>query len=107
MTKVLDKENRFPQDEERDECRYLLKDGLSGVLLEVAEGLTVGARKHPGATWRRIPTEEHLARAFRHILKYCDGDRMEDHLSHIVMRSLMAMACAREKSIRENNISDK
>ena len=44
MTKVLDKESRFPQDEERDECRYLLKDGLSGVLLEVAEGLTAGAR---------------------------------------------------------------
>lgn len=87
MTKVLDKESRFPQDEERDECRYLLKDGLSGVLLEVAEGLTVGARKHPGATWRSIPTEEHL--------------------SHIVMWSLMAMACAREKSIRENHISDK
>lgn len=104
---ALGKQKRFPQDEEKDECRYLLQYGLSGALLEVAEGLTAGAEKHPGATWRHIPTEEHLARAFRHILKYCEGDRMEDHLTHAAMRSLMAIACERQKNVHENHISDK
>lgn len=97
----------FPQDKENDECRYFLRDGLAGSLLDVAEVLTSGAAKHPNATWRDIPTEEHLARAMRHILKYCDGDRLEDHLSHIATRALMALACAREKSCNTRHISDK
>lgn len=97
----------FPQDQEKDECRYFLRSGLAGALLEVAEVLTSGAMKHPNETWRDIPTEEHLARAMRHTLKYCDGDRLEDHLSHIACRALMALACAREKSCNTKHISDK
>lgn len=82
----------YQQDEEQDEFRYLLRDGMAEVLVEIAKGLTAGARKHPGATWRSIPTEEHLARAMRHIVKYQAGDRSENHLSHICMRALMAYA---------------
>ena len=41
------------------------------------------------------------------VLPESGGKYPHHYLSHIVMRSLMAMACAREKSIRENHISDK
>lgn len=97
----------FPQEKEKDECRYYLRSGLPGALLEVAEVLTSGAAKHPNETWRDIPAEEHLARAMRHILKYCDGDRLEEHLSHIACRALMALACAREKCNNTKHISEK
>lgn len=84
----------YPQDKEPDEFRYLLQNGIPEVLIEIARGLTEGAAKHPGETWLQIPAEEHLARAMRHIVKYCAGDREENHLSHICMRALMAYAVA-------------
>ncbi len=84
----------YEQDQEQDEFRFLLQHGMAKVLIEIAKGLTAGDKKHPGATWMQIPTEEHLARAMRHIAKYCDGDKTENHLSHICMRALMAFAVA-------------
>ena len=82
----------YEQDVELDEFRFLLQDGMAEVLDEIAKGLTAGNRKHPGATWRQIPTEEHLARAMRHIVKYRMGDRSENHLNHACMRLMMAYA---------------
>lgn len=105
-TKVVERD-LYPQEQEKDECRYYLRSGLAGALLEVAEVLTSGAAKHPNETWRSIPPEEHLARAMRHILKYSDGDRLEEHLSHIACRALMALACAREKCNNTKHISEK
>ena len=78
----------FPQDQEDNEYRYLDPVWLD----EIAKGLTAGAVKHPGETWRTIPTDEHLARAMRHINLYRKGDRSEPHLVNASMRVMMAFA---------------
>lgn len=84
---------QYPQDQEDNEYRYLDPAWLD----VIAEGLTKGAAKHPGETWRAIPTDEHLARALRHINLYRMGDRKEPHLVNASMRMMMAFATANEK----------
>lgn len=80
------KNQKFPQDSENNEYRYISAAWLDGI----AVGLTAGAVKHPGETWRTIPTDEHLARAMRHINLYRKGDRSELHLVNASMRLMMA-----------------
>lgn len=81
-------EEKYPQDEEQNEYRYI----HYGWLDKVAEGLTVGARKHPGETWRKIPAKEHAARVLRHLSLYLAGDTSEPHLVNASMRCMMAFA---------------
>lgn len=76
----------YPQDTEEDEYRYI----DAGWLEAVARGLTAGAKKHPGETWRQIPPEEHAARAMRHLNLYRAGDREDTHLINAAMRCMMA-----------------
>ena len=64
---------QYPQDEEPNEYRYVNFHWLN----KVAEGLTAGARKHPGETWRDIPAREHAVRALRHLSLYLAGDTSE------------------------------
>ena len=78
----------YPQDTEKDEYRYI----DAGWLEAVARGLTAGAEKHPGETWRQIPPEEHAARAMRHLNLYRAGDRKDTHLINAAMRCMMAYA---------------
>ena len=78
----------FPQDQEDNEYRYIEPAWLN----EVAKGLTAGAVKHPGETWRTIPTKEHAWRAVRHLIMYLMGDRSEPHLVNASMRVMMAFA---------------
>ncbi|MBR1760912.1 MAG: hypothetical protein IJ741_07010 [Schwartzia sp.] len=85
-TEELNPEPEYPQDEEPNEYRYLSPAWLDAL----AEGLTAGAAKHPGATWRKIPCREHLFRALRHIIMYLKGDRSEKHLVNASMRLMMA-----------------
>lgn len=80
--------NPYPQDTENDEYRYI----DAGWLEKVAQGLTAGARKHPGETWRQIPPEEHAVRAMRHLNLYRAGDRKDTHLINAAMRCMMAYA---------------
>lgn len=87
--------NDFPQDKEANEYRYTDPVWLN----EIAIGLTKGAEKHPGETWRSIPTEEHAARAMRHLNMYLMGDRSEPHLINASMRVMMAF-CTSEESDR-------
>lgn len=82
----------YPQDEEQNEYRYIDYRWLD----KVAEGLTSGARKHPGETWRAIPAKEHAVRALRHLSLYLAGDRSEPHLVNASMRCMMAFALAEE-----------
>ena len=81
----------YPQDEEKDEYRYIDAAWLD----KIAEGLTAGARKHPGESWKDIPAEEHAARAMRHLNKFRKGDRSEDHLLNASMRCMMADVLSR------------
>lgn len=78
----------YPQDTEEDEYRYI----DAGWLEAVARGLTAGAEKHPGETWRQIPPEEHAARAMRQLNLYRAGDRKDTHLINAAMRCMMAYA---------------
>lgn len=83
---------QYPQDQEANEYRYLSPTWLDAI----AEGLTKGAVKHPGETWRQIPADEHLARALRHINLYRMGDRSEPHIVNASMRIMMAFETAAE-----------
>ncbi|WP_019543758.1 dATP/dGTP diphosphohydrolase domain-containing protein [Selenomonas bovis] len=76
----------YPQDTEEDEYRYIDANWLEAV----ARGLTAGAKKHPGETWRQIPPEEHAARAMRHLNLYRAGNRKDTHLINAAMRCMMA-----------------
>ena len=78
----------YPQDTEENEYRYIEPKWLDSV----ARGLTAGAAKHPGETWRTIPPEEHAARAIRHLNMYLMGDRSEPHLENASMRVMMAFS---------------
>ena len=85
---------RYPQDEEENEFRYLSPVWIN----EIAKGLTAGAKKHPGATWKRIPAWEHAWRAIRHLIMFLTGDRSEPHLINASMRVMMAFETNRSKS---------
>lgn len=87
----------YPQETEDDEYRYIDADWLEAV----AKGLTSGAKKHPGETWRQIPPEEHAARAMRHINLYRAGDRNDSHLVNAAMRCMMAYAAERDQEEKQ------
>lgn len=88
---ILEKQGReFPQDKEANEYRYIVPEWLD----EIAKGLTKGAEKHPGETWRTIPCKEHLARAMRHINLALMGDKNDKHIINASMRIMMAFATA-------------
>ncbi len=76
----------YPQDQENNEFRYFSPEWLN----EMAKGLTKGAAKHPGETWRTIPAKEHVWRAIRHLILWAGGDRSEPHLVNASMRVMMA-----------------
>ena len=90
--------NQYPQDEEEDEFRYLSPTWLN----EIARGLTAGAKRHPDETWRTIPAKEHAWRAVRHLIKYLQGDKQDNHLIHAAMRVMMAF----ETDKAENDVID-
>lgn len=91
---MADKNHDFPQDKEENEYRYI----VPGWLDEIAKGLTKGAEKHPGETWREIPANEHLARAMRHINLALMGDKNDKHIINASMRIMMAFATAEKET---------
>lgn len=90
-------EQKFPQDEELNEYRYVDCRRLD----TVAVGLTAGARKHPGETWKDIPAKEHAARALRHLSLWLAGDQKEPHLVNASMRCMMAWVMDGEKKTND------
>lgn len=90
-------EQKYPQDEEKNEYRYISPSWLD----EIARGLTAGAEKHPGETWRTIPSDEHLSRAMRHINLYRMGDRTEPHIINASMRLMMAFCTTRNEEVMD------
>ena len=85
---------KYPQNSEKNEYRYIDCWWLD----QVATGLTAGAEKHPGETWKAIPADEHAARALRHLALYRKGDRSEPHLVNASMRCMMACAMDAEET---------
>lgn len=90
-------DQKYPQDEEKNEYRYISPSWLD----EIARGLTAGAEKHPGETWRIIPSDEHLSRAIRHINLYRMGDRTEPHIINASMRLMMAFCTTRNEEVMD------
>ena len=90
-------DTKYPQSAESNEYRYIDFEWLD----EVAIGLTAGAEKHPGETWRDIPADEHAARAMRHLSLYRLGDRSENHLVNASMRCMMACVVDAEEERHE------
>ena len=87
-------EQKYPQSPERNEYRYIDFAWLD----EIAEGLTTGAEKHLGETWRSIPAEEHAARALRHLAMWLAGDWSDSHIINASMRCMMARTMEREEN---------
>jgi hypothetical protein len=87
-------EQKYPQSAESNEYRYIDFEWLD----EVATGLTTGAEKHPGETWRSIPAEEQAARALRHLAMWLAGDRSDSHIINASMRCMMARTMEREEN---------
>ena len=83
----------YPQSAEPNEFRYFNYPWL----IEIAAGLTAGAKKHPGETWREIPAREHVARAIRHLSMHQTGDSSEPHLINASMRCMMAWVMEQEE----------
>lgn len=76
----------YPQAAEANEYRHISPAWLD----EIATGLTAGAAKYPGETWRSTPADEHAARAIRDLNLYRMGDRQDNHLINASMRCMMA-----------------
>lgn len=99
MAAEMNANTNYPQDQEANEYRYISPAWLDAI----AEGLTKGAAKHPGETWRSIPAEEHLARAMRHINLYRMGDRSEPHIINASMRVMMAFEMQEAEKGEQSN----
>ena len=88
-------EQKYPQSAEPNEFRHLNYPWLN----EIVIGLTAGAEKHPGETWRDIPAKEHAARAVRHLSMWLAGDRSDKHIINASMRCMMAWGMEREEEM--------
>lgn len=61
-------------------------------LRRIAETCDEGARKYADYNWEKgMPIADMLNHALRHIYKYLEGDRSEDHLAHAGWNLMGAM----------------
>jgi len=74
------------------EVRFDLIDGPA--LFEMASVLHDGAEKYGADNWRKIDIPDHLNHLIMHAYAYLSGDRTDEHLSHIMCRSMFAQAVA-------------
>lgn len=56
----------------------------------VAEVMAQGALKYSEGNWKRITTNEHINHALNHLNLLSLGDDSEAHLSHAIVRLMMA-----------------
>ena len=90
-------EQKYPQSAEQNEYRYIDFEWLD----EIATGLTAGAEKHPGETWRSIPAKEHAVRALRHLSMWLAGDRSDSHIINASMRCMMAFCTVKNDEVMD------
>lgn len=69
-------------------------------LFEVAKVLHTGAEKYGEDNWRLISIKEHINHNIMHAYAYLAGDNSDDHLSHMVCRSIFATGV----SLQERNV---
>ncbi len=74
------------------EVRFDLIDGPA--LFEMAKVLHVGAVKYGENNWRKIDVPSHLNHLIMHSYAYLAGDKTDEHLSHIMCRSMFAQGVA-------------
>lgn len=72
--------------------RFDLIDGKA--MFAMAAVLHTGAEKYGVNNWRLIDVDSHLNHLIMHVYAYLSGDRSDDHLSHILCRSMFAQAVA-------------
>lgn len=56
--------------------------------------LHTGREKYGHDNWRLIPVEQHINHMIIHAYAYLAGDDSDDHLSHMMCRSMFAQAVA-------------
>ena len=62
-----------------------------GALFAAAEVMQEGVKKgYDPEGWKDLTTNELLNHAIGHIIGHLNGDRQEDHLSHAIVRVMMA-----------------
>ena len=71
---------------------FNLIDGKA--MFKLAEVLAYGAKRYARDNWRLISSEDHLNHMLQHAFAYMAGDRQDDHLGHMLCRSMMKVACA-------------
>lgn len=59
-------------------------------MLAVAKAMGEGAAKYGNENWRRLPIDNIVNHAVRHVFLWMSGDRSEDHLGHAAAGMLMA-----------------
>lgn len=74
----------------------------SKALFEMAKVLDEGAKKYGENNWRLIDIEDHLNHLIMHAYAYLDGDRSDEHLSHIMCRAMFAQGV----DLQENKIKE-
>lgn len=77
------------------DVRFDLIDGPA--LFEMAAVLHDGAEKYGANNWRKIDVEDHLNHLIMHAYAWLSGDRTDEHLSHIMCRSMFAQGVAIEE----------
>lgn len=60
-------------------------------IFALANVLHTGEMRYGKDNWRKIDTESHLNHALSHIYAHLAGDKQDEHLSHALCRTLMAL----------------
>lgn len=63
-------------------------------MFEMTKVLAYGAERYGADNWRLIDITDHLNHLIIHAYAYLAGDRSDEHLSHIMCRSLFAQGVA-------------
>jgi hypothetical protein len=74
--------------------------GLGEALAEVDQVIALSQKKHPGKSWRRKSSADHLRHMKSHVAKFERGELRDDEtglhpLAHTIARGLMLLAILR------------
>ena len=61
-------------------------------MIRIAKLIRDKVQKYAKNNWRLVPQRAHFNHAMGHAFAYAAGDASDDHLAHMAMRTIMAMA---------------